>query len=151
MSTSDRLGSTARTRPHREGNTVTGMEHAIEQVAVKVAAERRFGYPESSPRARFEIDAFSAGVEWAVGQLREAGLLAPAPLREEWSAAFTGIAPDGTEHIRLIGTEGDREHAQETCDDCNADDPDVLFFLVRSHYTDWLPVDRAEGDERADQ
>ena len=89
--------------------------------------------------------------DYLAGVLNERGLLAPAPLREEWSAAFTAVSPDGTRRIERIGTPGSREHSQETCDDCNADDPEVLFFLVRSHYTDWLPVDRAEGDGRAEK
>lgn len=121
---------------------MTGMEHAIEQAA-RVMARAYFGEP-------VEHDDMECATEWA-RVLADAGLLAPAPLREEWSAAFTAVSPDGTRRIERIGTPGSREHSQETCDDCNADDPEVLFFLVRSHYTDWLPVDRAEGDGRADQ
>jgi len=115
---------------------MTGMDQAIERAARAIWDAQAEGLVK--PRDLAEV-------------LASAGLLAPAPLTEEWSAAFTGIAPDGTEHIRLIGTPGGREHAQETCDDCNADDPDVLFFLVRRPVYDWLPVDRAEGDGRADQ
>ena len=81
--------------------------------------------------------------------LAEAGLLAPAPLREEWRAAYYGVGPDGVRHLRLIGTEGTREHADETRADCSRDDPDTRFFLVRRPVHDWLPVNRAEGDGRA--
>jgi len=83
--------------------------------------------------------------------LAEAGLLAPAPLREEWHAAYYGVTRDGVRHLRLIGTEGSREHAEETRADCAQDDPDTEFFLVRRPVHAWLPVDRAEGDGRAEQ
>lgn len=127
------------------------MEHAIEQVANALHGDQCAEDPEPGERCNCGADDFYRQAEIVLDTLREAGLLAPAPLREEWHAAFTGIAPDGTEHIRLIGTKGDREHAQETCDDCNADDPGVLFFLVRRPVYDWLPVDRAEGDGRAER
>lgn len=120
---------------------MTGMEHAIEQAEALVC-----GVFDDAPDEGLNSFDFAREI---VRTLTEAGLLAPAPLREEWSAAFTAVSPDGTRRIERIGTPGSREHAQETCGDCNADDPEVLFFLVRSHYTDWLP-DRAEGDGRGE-
>lgn len=127
---------------------MTGMEHAIEKVANALHGDQCAEDPDPGERCNCGADDFYRQAEIVLDTLREAGLLAPAPLTEEWSAAFTGIAPDGTEHIRLIGTPGGREHAQETCDDCNADDPDVLFFLVRRPVHDWMPVNPAEDDGR---
>ena len=83
--------------------------------------------------------------------LADAGLLAPAPLTEEWHAAYYGVTRDGVRHLRLIGTEGSREHAEETRADCAQDDPDTAFFLVRRPAHDWLPVDDAEDDGRCQQ
>ena len=113
---------------------MNGMEHAIEQAAGVM--DKNFN-PDRHPIMAAMFRDYARA-------LAEAGLLAPAPLREEWSAAFTAVSPDGTRRIERIGTPGSREHAQETCDDCNADDPEVLFFLVGSHYTDWLPADEAD-------
>lgn len=60
--------------------------------------------------------------------------------REEWSAAYIGETPDGTRTIRLIGTEGDRSHAEAERADCSRDDPDTRFVLVRRTYTEWQEV-----------
>lgn len=82
-----------------------------------------------------------------VQHLAEKGLIAPAPLTEEWHAAYYGVTRDGVRHLRLIGTEGSREHAEEARADCAQDDPDTEFFLVRRPVHDWMPVNRAKGDE----
>lgn len=129
---------------------MTGMEHAIEQIANALHGDHCAEDPDPDEWCNCDAEDFYRQAEIVLDTLREAGLLAPAPLTEEWSAAFTAVSPDGTRRIERIGTPGSREHAQETCDDCNADDPEVLFFLVRSHYTDWLP-DRGEGDGRVDR
>lgn len=66
--------------------------------------------------------------------LAKAGLLAT---HEEWSAAYYGVAADGTRTLNPIGTEGTREHAEATRDDCAKDDPGTRFFLARRGYAEW--------------
>ena len=53
---------------------------------------------EADRKARAEYwcgdpDVFAAGAEWAVEHLRAQGLLAPAPLREEWVAGGEALTP----------------------------------------------------------
>jgi hypothetical protein len=67
--------------------------------------------------------------------LADAGLLAPAPLREEWAAAWEG---HGATRIGF---------AQESPEDIEGVPPGG--WVVRRHVSDWLSVDRAEGDGRA--
>ena len=116
------------------------MEHAIEKAAEVIGGhvDHCIGIEPDQP-----LDAARA--------LAEAGMLAPAPLTEEWHAAYYGVTRDGVRHLRLIGTEGSREHAEAERADCAQDDPDTEFFLVRRPVHDWLPVDRAEGDGSAEQ
>ena len=130
-----------------------------ERVAQALYANYRMVYAEMSgavPPSPAEIaELWEAEIHYKdqfyrqANVLAEAGLLAPAPLTEEWHAAYYGVTPDGVRHLRLIGTEGSREHAEETRADCAQDDPDTEFFLVRRPVHDWLPVNRAEGDGRA--
>lgn len=70
--------------------------------------------------------------------LAESGLLAT---REEWSAAYYGVTADGTRTLNLIGTEGTRDHAEDTRDDCAKDDPGTRFILARRGYTEWEAVE----------
>lgn len=76
---------------------MSGMEHAIEQAARAEAVGRYAG--ASAYRSNTELrerDAFTSGAEWAVGHLHSAGLLAPAPLREEWGIEWAdGSVWDG--------------------------------------------------------
>ena len=135
---------------------MTGMEHAIEHAARALYAHRQSvgdfpdGLTDWGDLPESWRDEWREAGEHVVRALAEAGVLAPAPLREEWHAAYYSVGPDGVRHLRLIGTEGTREHADETRADCSRDDPDTRFFLVRRPVHDWLP-DRAEGDGRADQ
>lgn len=69
--------------------------------------------------------------------LDEAGLLTPAPLREEWTAAWEGL---GATRIGF---------AQDDPDDIEGIPPGG--WVVHRFVSDWLPVDRAEGDGRAEQ
>lgn len=132
---------------------MSGMEHAIEHAAELLNAEgaccgdcgREPGAPLSECPA---CERFLTGYARA---LADSGLLAPAPLREEWHAAHYGVGPDGVRHLRLIGTEGTREHADESRADCSRYDPDTRFFLVRRPVHDWMPVDPADLDGRAEK
>lgn len=131
---------------------MTGMEHAIEQAARLIDPDgwrlRDSGtLPLDHPGAQAVV---RRSMETARA-LAEGGLLAPVPLTEEWHAAYYGTTRDGVRHLRLIGTEGSREHADDTRADCAQDDPDTRFFLVRRPVHAWEPVDRAEGDGSADQ
>ena len=93
---------------------MTGMEHAIERVAVAIKPVL------SNPNATLSLDHFARHIARA---LAEAGLLAPAPLTEEFGAQVRGgvrTLPDG---YRDVGSH-------------------------HRYVTEWLPVDgvdRAEG------
>ena len=125
---------------------MSDMEHTIEQVAKRLHSS----YCECEGWYA-ECQGPQVGDRRVARRLAAEGLIAPAPLREEWHAAYYGTTRDGARHLRLIGTEGSREHAEETRADCAQDDPDVRFFLVRRPVHDWEPVDRAESDGSADQ
>lgn len=64
----------------------------------------------------------------------------PAATHEEWSAAYW-VELRGTRELRLIGTAGDREHAEETRDDCATEDPTTRFLLARRPVFPWTPTD----------
>jgi len=97
-------------------------------------------HPEGDP-----IGGVFEGPSWAEIEMRdaqataralaEAGLLAPAPLTEEWATRFEN-------GLRLPGRE--RKYGRW----CKGDPPKGVN--VRRYVTDWLPVDRAEGDGRAE-
>lgn len=67
--------------------------------------------------------------------LEEQGLLC-SHHEEEWSAAYLGR--DGS--LNLIGTEGSREHAEETRDECARSEPGREFFLVQRPVHQWKRV-----------
>ena len=101
---------------------MTGMEHAIEKAAQVIAEAYRKGgdiWGDDLARA-----------------LAEAGLLAPAPLREEWGTRF------GSSEYVHFGT------GVEYPFFFRGDPPKGVN--VRRCVTDWTPVDRAEGDGRAE-
>ena len=103
------------------------MEHAIEQAAETIWKTSRADEGTIS----------ATGAKIIARALAEAGLLAPAPLREEWAAAWEG---HGATRIGF---------AQESPEDIEGVPPGG--WVVRRHVSDWLSVDRAEGDGRADQ
>ena len=105
---------------------MTGMEHAIEKAAKVLAANwRNMHTNESLGQQRMLARA-----------LAEAGLLAPAPLREEWGTRF------GSSEYVHFGT------GVEYPVFFRGDPPKGVN--VRRCVTDWTPVDRAEGDGRAE-
>ena len=149
MSTSDRLGSTARTRPHREGHTVTGMEHATEIIRRQI--ERQADRFESiGASAHVEVEG-SLTPYWIAEALAEAGLLTPAPLREEWAARYVNgggaICPTRDEAEAALDRMT-RDSHRHRVDEPPA--PEIAGIYAR-YVSDWLPVDRAEGDGRAEQ
>ena len=102
------------------------MEHAIEQAEALV-----YGVFDDAPDEG--LDSFDFARE-IVRTLTEAGLLAPAPLREEWGIRWD----DGVwEYYR------NRAEAEFGAGDEGTP--------VHRYVSDWLPVDRAEGDGSADQ
>ena len=115
------------------------MEHAIEQAAqVMWKRDNPDLHPawvdrswedagESGERADYELRARA---------LAEAGLLAPAPLREEWATRFpNGYMRPGKDMPYDSWWKGDPPKGVN----------------VRHYVSDWLPADPAEGDGRADQ
>lgn len=120
---------------------MTGMEHAIEHAA-KVMWE--------APTADFggvsERDA-----HFLARALADAGLLAPAPLREEWAAHYVngGGAVCRTRHEAEAALDRmTRDSHRHRVDEPPA--PEIAGIYAR-YVSDWLPVDRAEGDGSADQ
>lgn len=119
---------------------MTGMEHTIEHAARVLNAEgaccgdcgREPGDPLSECP---DCERFLTGYARA---LASSGLLAPAPLREEWAV----VRPDWHGELRYdrydqrIGAERECWHEDQ---------------VVRRLVTEWEPADRAEGDGSADQ
>ena len=114
------------------------MEEVREQIA-KTMCESRWQVTPGEWRWNRISDAqrksWLESANAVLGVLAEAGLLAPAPLTEEWAIRH----PD----LGLIDKRRDQAHAERGRS--NSWDP------VYRHSTGWLPVDRAEGDGRADQ
>ena len=107
---------------------MTGMEHAIEQVANALHGDQCAEDPDPGERCNCGADDFYRQAEIVLDTLREAGLLAPAPLTEEWAIRHP--------HLGLIDKRRDQAHAERGRG--NGWDP------VYRHSTGWLPVDRAE-------
>lgn len=109
---------------------MTGMEHAIEQVAQRLHSsycECEGWYPE--------CQGAQVGDRRVARRLAAEGLLAPAPLTEEWAVQW----------VRRGG-----EIRTYPCDD-EADARGSIRgdeTTVHRYVSDWLPVDRTEGDER---
>lgn len=104
---------------------MTGVEHSIEQAAEAIdVAMRSWEYrwlddPDDAPAV-------------IARALAEAGLLAPAPLREEWAVQWVRRGGE----IRTYPCD-DEADARDCADD---------ETTVRRYLSDWLPVDRADGD-----
>ena len=121
---------------------MTGMEHAIEQVARVLIAHPSIPNHKDAIRDICPScpDADVAGPNspsHAAHQARalaDAGLLAPAPLREEWGL----LHPSGNTDMRR-----DRAHAESGVGNG--------WAVARRYVSDWLPVDRAEGDGKDGQ
>ena len=105
---------------------MTDMEHAIERAA-QVAASAMDGYSEGASH----IDDYRI----IARALAKAGLLAPAPLTEEWGTRF------GSSEYVHFGT------GVEYPFFFKGDPPKGVN--VRRWATGWEPVHRAEGDGRA--
>lgn len=74
--------------------------------------------------------------------LDEAGLLSPAPLREEWGSELQGARPESSSHV-LYARDPDNAKWQIE------NNPDHATGRVMHRYrTDWLPVN---SDEEVDQ
>ena len=95
------------------------------------------------PRHRWDEagEPYGASEQYARA-LAAAGLLAPAPLREEWAIGKESnnlIERWGGERIRSLEDAYDMVEARQRAEQ-------VFLRLV----SDWLPVDRAESDGRAE-
>jgi len=82
-----------------------------------------------------------------VQHLAEKGLLAPAPLREEWAVEGTLDSGDDWIADAEFATRLGAEDFLESNEGARRDGG----HISRRYFTDWLPVDRAEGDGSADQ
>jgi hypothetical protein len=118
------------------GHAVIGMEHAIEQVANALHGDQCAEDPDPGERCNCGADDFYRQAEIVLDTLREAGLLAPAPLREEW-----GVQWDDHD---IWGDMYNTRHEAET----GAGDEGTP---VHRYVSDWLPMDGAKGDGSADQ
>ena len=100
----------------------SALEHAIEQSAriVRDGDPEGMGYAQAHNIAR---------------ALADAGLLAPGPLREEWATRFeNGRLRPGKDMPYDLWWKGDPPKGEN----------------VRRYVTDYVPVDRAEGDGRTE-
>ena len=95
---------------------MTGMEHAIEKAA----------------RIIHGCTGDEDGAPVAARALAEAGLLAPAPLTEEWGKRSLGWRR--------------RTYTSPSFNEHDARNVDWDETTVRRYATDWLPVDCAEGE-----
>lgn len=111
------------------------MEHAIEQVANALHGDQCAEDPDPSERCNCGAGDFYRQAEIVLDTLREAGLIAPAPLREEWAVQW--VRRGGEIRTYPCDDEADAR-------DCADDETTVHRFV-----SDWLPVDRAEGDGKA--
>lgn len=112
---------------------MTGMDEAIEQVAQRLHSS----YCECEGW-HAECQGPQVGDRRVARRLAADGLIAPAPLREEWAAAWEGL---GATRIGFV---------KESPGDIEGIPPGG--WVVHRFITDWLPadgVDRGEGDGRA--
>ena len=124
---------------------MTGMEHAIEQVANALHGDQCAEDPDPGERCNCGADDFYRQAEIALDTLREVGLLAPAPLRKEWGSEVRDVRPDRDPYVLYAI---DPDNAQWQIEH----NPDYTTGRIMHRYrTDWIPVDPAEGggsDER---
>ena len=113
---------------------MTGMEHAIEQAIEVLDAVDRNHDLDSGDLASSE--------EYARA-LHEAGLLAPAPLREEWGGEMRDVRLDRDPYVlHALGPDNAQWQIEHN--------PTVTTGRIMHRYTTgWFPADavvRAEGD-----
>ena len=111
---------------------MTGMEHAIEQVAKRLHSS----YCECEGW-HAECQGPQVGDRRVARRLAAEGLIAPAPLREEWAVQWVRRGGE----IRTYPCD-DEADARDCADD---------ETTVHRYVSDWLPVNRAEDDGRADR
>ena len=91
---------------------VRELEHAIEQVANALHGDQCAEDPDPGERCNCDADDFYRQAEIVLDTLREAGLIAPASLREEWTVIYVD-PPYGTSipmdelHARSLATRND--------------------------------------------
>ena len=110
------------------------MDHAIEQAADILGA-----HPEAFNVTDYtdeQTTMITAPVEDIARALASAGLLAPAPLREEWGKRSLGWRR--------------RTHTRPSFNEHDARNVGWDETTVRRYATDWLPVDRTEFDQEVD-
>lgn len=112
------------------------MEHAIEKAA-RAEAEKRHGGEYVSGDDMLARRSFAEGAKWAVEHLRAQGLIAPAPLTEEWAARYV----NGGGAIRRTRDEAEAELDRMTRDSRRPriDEPPApeIAGIVRRYVTDW--------------
>ena len=118
---------------------MTGMEYAIDRAAnLRAAAEACLEDRPADPNA--------VELAWLVIDALGSGLLAPAPLTEEWGIWGEDDAGDWE-----LGDEFKCREEAEQFMEKNPWTREKGGYLVRRPVHDWEPVHRAEGDGRADQ
>ena len=108
---------------------MTGMEYAIEQAARVIQQARDAGavYDDAG-------EPLSAS-ETIVRALHDAGLLAPAPLRQEWGSEVRDARPDRDPYVLYAR---DRDNAQWQIEH----NPEwATGRIVRRYRTAWLPAE----------
>ena len=123
---------------------MTGMEHAIEQVARALYAHRQTvgDFPDGTTDwddlpEPWRVEWREAG-EFVVRALADDGLLAPAPLREEWGSEMRNARSESSSHVLYAR---DRDNAQWQIDH----NPEWATGRIMHRYrTAWLPVDAIE-------
>ena len=140
---------------------MTDMEHAIEHAARDEANRRHAAAERSLNKSKYGEGSdyhandgaragFVDGAEWAVEHLRAQGLIAPAPLREEWAARYV----NGGGAVCRTRDEAEAELDRMICDlhRPRIDEPPApeIAGIYARYVSDWRPVDRAEGDGRAE-
>lgn len=87
-------------RDARAALAAAGAGAEVDREAARVESERRYGYPESSPRARAEGESFQAGAAWVLAARGDAATLTT-PVRCGWCerpASGTAEHSDGLRH-----------------------------------------------------
>ena len=120
---------------------MTGMEHAIEQVAKRLHSS----YCECEGWYA-ECQGPQVGDRRVARRLAAEGLIAPAPLREEWSARYV----NGGGSICRTRNEAEAALDRMTRDShrFRLDEPPApeIAGIYARYVSDWEPVDRAEGE-----
>ena len=126
---------------------MTGMEYAIEQAARSLYGHRQSvgdfpdGLTDWDDLPDPWCDEWREAGEHVVRALAEAGWLAPAPLTEEWAVGKSWEDPS----LGWVAHDpSDEWLAREQAHG-------IARPLLRRYVTEFLPVDRAEGDGRADR